>query len=57
MNLETWTDLQLVLLIVATFTGAVQLFLLLAMALRGGTVTVWWGIVATACTIALVFLR
>jgi len=53
---EELTKVEWVLVILAALTGLVQLALLASMALRGGTVTVWWGLLCAAFLIALVVI-
>lgn len=48
------SDINLILLIIAAFLAAIQLFLLICMALRGASVTLWHGWVAIIIGVYLV---
>ncbi len=50
------TTAQQILLVLAIFFGIVQTALLTSMALNGGTVTIWYGVLSVACVVAVILL-
>jgi hypothetical protein len=54
--INSFSDLELVLFILAVATGLVQLALLGSLVMRGGHVGVYWGLASVALFIALVLL-
>lgn len=53
-TLANLSELHQVLAIIMVFTGLIQLCLLLAMVLRGGTVTIWWGVISVVCAVVII---
>ena len=48
--------IEQILLVIAIFTGLVQMALLSSMVIRGGVVTIWYGVATVACIIAIILI-